>query len=156
MCWWKHSKIRLTGLAAVNVVDEKLPMFVVGKSKSPQCFKGVRHLPCRYHNEKKSWMDSVLFEEWVRELDRSFTTEKKKIVLLVDNCPAHPIIDNQQSIELIFLPPNTTLKLKPMDKGVIRSLKAYGKSISVGKLIEAIDKNKKTSCFLDIRCNENA
>ena len=65
-------------------------------------------------------MDSILFEEWIREVDRRFTKEEQKIILLVDNCPAHPSIDNLVSTELIFLPPNTTSKLQPMDQGVIR------------------------------------
>ena len=37
----KHSKIRLTGMAASNAVGEKLPMFVIGKSARPRCFNGV-------------------------------------------------------------------------------------------------------------------
>ena len=82
-------------------------------------------------------MDSILFEEWVREVDRRFTKEGRKIVILVDNCPAHPSIDNLVSAELIFVPPNTTSKLQPMDQDVIRSLKADYK-----KLIEAIEKKK--------------
>ena len=61
---------------------------------------------------------------------------------MVDNCPAHPSIDNPVSVNLILLPPNTTSKLQPMDQGVIRSLKAYYRSLSVQKLIEAIEKNK--------------
>ena len=59
----KHSKLRLTGLAAANAIGKKLPMFVIGKAKSPRCFKRVKHLPCRYRSQKKSWMDSILFEE---------------------------------------------------------------------------------------------
>ena len=31
----KHSKLRLTGLTAANGVGEKLPLFVIGKSKKP-------------------------------------------------------------------------------------------------------------------------
>ena len=138
----KHSKLRLTGLAAANAVGGKLPMFVIGKSKSPRCFKNIKHLPCRYRSQNKSWMDSILFEEWVRKIDRRFTAERKKIALVVDNCPAHPSIDNLVSNDLIFLPPNTTSKLQPMGQGVIRSLKAYYKSLSVRKLIDAIEKNK--------------
>ena len=65
----KNSKIRITGLAAANSVGDKLPMFVIGKSKAPRCFKNVTSLPCRYRSQKKSWIDSTLFEEWVRELD---------------------------------------------------------------------------------------
>ena len=66
----KHSKTRLTGMAAANAVGEKLPMFVIGKSARPRCFAGVRNLPCRYRSQKKSWIGSALIEEWVRELDR--------------------------------------------------------------------------------------
>ena len=135
----KHSKLRLTGLTAANAVGEKLPLFVIGKSKKPRHFKHIKHLPCRYRSQKKSWMDSILFEEWVREVDRRFTKEGPKIILLVDNCPAHPSIDNLVSFELIFLPPNTTSKLQPMmDPGVIRPLKAHYKTMSIKTLIEAI------------------
>ena len=105
---WKHSKIRVSGMAAENAMGDKIPMFVIGKSKSPRCFKGVKHLPCRYRNQNKSWMDCVLFEEWIQEMDTKFTKEKKKVALIIDNCPAHLSIDNLKSIELIFLPPNTT------------------------------------------------
>ena len=57
----KNSKIRLTGRAAANMIREKLRMFVIGKSQKPRCFK--HNLPCRYRAEKKSWMNSELFEE---------------------------------------------------------------------------------------------
>ena len=67
-------------------------------------------------------MDSILFKGWVCEVDRYFTKEGRKFVLLVDKCPAHPSIDNLVPTELIFLPPNTTSKLQPMDQGIIRSL----------------------------------
>ena len=87
-------------------------------------------------------MDSILFEEWVLEVNRRFTKEGREIVLFVDNCPAHPSIDNLVSTELIFLPPNTTSKLQPMDQGVIRSLKGRYKTMSNKKLIEAIEKIK--------------
>ena len=74
----KHSKIRLTGMTAANATGNKIPMFVIGKSKSSRCFKGVKHLPYRCRNQNKSWMDSVLFEEWIWEMDTKFTKEKKK------------------------------------------------------------------------------
>ena len=63
----KHSKIRITGLAAANAAGEKLPMFVIGKAKNPRCFTDTKTLPCRYRAQPKSWMDSCLFEEWVKE-----------------------------------------------------------------------------------------
>ena len=59
----KFSKVRLTGLVAANANGEKLPMFIIGKSKSPRYFKSLKQLPCRYREQKKSWMDSDLFEK---------------------------------------------------------------------------------------------
>ena len=80
-------------------------------------------------------------------MDTKFTKEKKKVALIIDNCPAHPTIDNLKSIELIFLPPNTTSKLQPMDQGVIRSLKAYYKALALQRLVVAIDKGKDLPVF---------
>lgn len=138
----KHSKVRLTGLAAGNAVGEKLPMLVIGKSKKPRCFSGVRNLPCLYKSQKKSWMDSALFEEWVRGQDRKFECEGRKIALIVDNCPAHPAISNLKAINLVFLPPNTTCKTQPMDQGVIRSTKAFYRGTIVRRYIDAVEKGK--------------
>ena len=43
----KNSKVRLTGMAAASATGQKLPIFVVGKSKAPRCFKNIKQLPCR-------------------------------------------------------------------------------------------------------------
>ena len=121
----KNSKIRITGLAAANSVGDKLPMFVIGKSKAPRCFKNVTSLPCRYRSQKKSWMDSTLFEEWVRELDVKFQKENRKIALIIDNCPAHPTIADLSNVKFLFLLPNTTSVSQPMNQGPIKCLKAF-------------------------------
>ena len=138
----KYSKVRLTGMAAASAAGEKLPMFVIGKSVKPRCFKHDS-LPCRYRAQPKSWMSSFLFDEWVKELDRKFEKENRKIVLIVDNCPAHPIVEELKAIELVFLPPNTTSKTQLMDQGVIRSLKAKYHRRIIKRLIQAVDMKKK-------------
>ena len=81
-----------------------------------------------------------LFEEWVREIDRKFSAEKRKIALIVDNCPAHPYVQIFDLVELIFLPPNTTSITQTMGQGIIRSTKAKYRSLTVKKLISALDK----------------
>ena len=98
----KHSKIRITGLAAANAVSSKLPMFVIGKAKNPRCFKNIKKLPCRYWSQRKSWMDSVLFEEWVRDINKKSQAEGRKVALIIDNCLAHPIIENLSHAKLVF------------------------------------------------------
>lgn len=87
-------------------------------------------------------MDSSLFEEWVREPDRKFDYQGRKITLTVDNCPAYLQISNLKAIHLVFLPPNFTSKTQPMDQGVIRATKAYYRQGCVKKFIDAVD-NKK-------------
>ena len=88
----KHSKIRVTGLAAANINDEKLPMFAIGKLQKPRCFKNIKKLPCCYRGQKKSWMDSTLFEELVREPHNQFEKEYRKIAFIINNCTGHPEI----------------------------------------------------------------
>ena len=87
-------------------------------------------------------MDSQIFEEWVRKLDRTFRMEGRKIALLIDNCPAHPSVSNLTNVQLVFLPPNTTSVLQPIDQGVIRSLKAHYRGRVVRRLCRALDKTK--------------
>ena len=54
---------------------------------------------------------------WVKELDWKFVAQDRKITLIVDNCPAHPIVDGLKAIELTFEPPNTTSKTEPLGNG---------------------------------------
>ena len=116
----KHSKVQLTGMAASNALGEKIPIFSIGKSASPRCLKYVRNLPWRYRSQKKVWMDRTLFEEWLHELDHKFKMQGTKVVMIVDNFPAHPEVSGLKAINLQFLPRNTTSCTHPMDQGVIR------------------------------------
>ena len=61
----------------------------------------------------------------------------RKILLLVDNCTAHPEMPNLDAVKVIFLPKNTTLVLQPMDMGIIQSLKAYYRNSLVKKIIQS-------------------
>ena len=60
--------------------------------------------------------------------------------LIIDNCTAHPHVENLERIELIFLPLNTTSVTQPMDQGIIRSVKAKYRSLAVRKLISALER----------------
>ena len=56
-------------MAATYATADKLPMVVLGKSKSSIYFTKVKKLPYRYRRQAKSWMTTELFDEWLRELD---------------------------------------------------------------------------------------
>ena len=84
-------------------------------------------------------MDSVLFEEWVRDVTK---VEGRKVALIIGNCPGHPVIENLSHVKLVFLPPNTTSVSQSMDQGVIRCLKAYYRKRSVKLILRSLDSNK--------------
>lgn len=68
-------------------------------------------------------MTSDIFKTWIKEIGGAMTLQRRKILRIVDNncnCPAHPKVEGLQSIELVFLPPNFTSVLQPIDQGIIR------------------------------------
>ena len=129
-------------MEARNAIEEKLLMFVIDKSKTTRCLKHIKNVPCKYKSQKKSWVDSQIFEEWVHKLNQTFQMEGRKIALLIDNCPAHPFVSDLTIVQLVFLPPNNTSVLQPTDQGVIRSLKAHYRARVVRRLCRALDKTK--------------
>ena len=86
-------------------------------------------LPVQYRVQTNSWMSSELFKAW---LLKTFVSEvlchlhnqklPEKAVLLLDNAPCHPEEDILQSpcgkVTGIFLPPNTSALIQPMDQGI--------------------------------------
>ena len=85
------------------------------------------------------------------------------MVLLVFNYSAHPTTKGLTNIHIIFLPPNTTVAIQPMDQGMIRSLKVlYWKRV-VRELFGALDKNVSLpkvsvvdACFIEHGLIEHA
>ena len=81
-------------------------------------------LPYRYQSQNKSWMDSTLFENLVRQLDNQFEKQNRNVALIIDNCTAHRDIGGLIAINHFFFPSNTTSALQSMDRGIIHSSKA--------------------------------
>jgi len=132
---YKKSKERITIALCANAAGtHKLPLFVVGKSAKPRAFKhlNMNALPVHYRAQRSAWMDTKIFTEWfmdyfcpsVRKHLRASNIPPKAILLL-DNAPSHPdggvLVDGD--IKAVFLPPNVTPLIQPMDQGVIECLK---------------------------------
>jgi DDE superfamily endonuclease len=65
----KREKFRITLAFACNATGtEKMPIFYIGYSKQPRCFKSVapEQQGFYYRNNKKAWMTSELLEEYVQ------------------------------------------------------------------------------------------
>lgn len=123
--------------------SEKLPPLVIGKFENPRCFKNLRKKPCVYKNNKKAWMTSKLFEEWVRALDAKMGCANRKILLLLDRCPAHPQnIQTLRNVTIKFLPANCTSKLQPLDLGIIHCVKVNYRKSLIRKLLICVEQSK--------------
>jgi hypothetical protein len=136
----KLSKERLTLLLCANFDgSDKYPLLVIGKSAKPRCFKNRLTLPTEYTHNKKAWMTSGLFCDWIKKFDQRMAG--RKVTLLLDNCPAHPKeIKGLKNVKVFYFPPNTTSLLQPMDQGVIRNIKSYYRASLNKKHVEALDK----------------
>lgn len=137
----KVSKKRITIVLCTNANGTyKFPLFVIGKSKRPRCFKGfnVNNYVCYYSN-KKGWMNSIIFFEIVNFINEKMIAENRKILLILDNAPSHKIVSNLSNVKITFLPPNTTAHLQPLDMGIIRSLKAKYKRQIVMQQLKTIE-----------------
>ncbi|KAE9546906.1 hypothetical protein FO519_009882 [Halicephalobus sp. NKZ332] len=143
----KKSKERITILVGANASGtEKLPLFVIGKSAKPRCFKNSK-LPVEYAANSKAWMTGAFFEKWLRKWDNQLKRDDRKILLFLDNCTAHPNI-KLQNIKLEFLPPNTTAISQPMDQGIIQNLKIHYRKYLLRSRVSAIDTN--TECSINL------
>ena len=142
-------------MAAASATGEKLLMFVIWKSKNPHCFKNVKHQSCEYKSQKKSWMNSEIFEEWDRKLNWKFCADDRKIALIIDHCSAHPSISNLTNVQIVFLPPNTMSILQPIDQGVIHSLKAHYRGRIVRFLCRTLEKKRALSKDFNFAINED-
>lgn len=135
----KMSKERITVLVTANMdgsVKEKL--LVIGKFRNPRCFKNVKRLPVNYEANRRAWMTSDIFEKFLHSWNSKLRSTNKKVLLLLDNCPAHPKV-TLSNIKLVFLPPNCTSVIQPLDQGIIKCLKNYYRKLLVMKLIHHLE-----------------
>ena len=130
---FKKAKDRITLLACANATgSHRLPLVFINKSAKPRCFKhmDMNNLPVHYYSQKKSWMDCSIFSNWFHQRFvpsvSKFCSEnglEKKALLLLDNAPSHPSSATMQSddgkIKAMFLPPNTTAAIQPMDQAIL-------------------------------------
>nr|XP_042910876.1 tigger transposable element-derived protein 4-like [Parasteatoda tepidariorum] len=114
---------------------EKLPLLMIGKSRSPRCFKNVKSKPIEYLSNTKAWMKAHIFEEWLLDLNRTYQRKNRKIILFIDNCTAHKSIPTMENITVVFFPPNMTSVVQPMDHGIIKNLKHFYRCLVVQHLL---------------------
>ena len=134
---FKAFKDRFTLLLGANLTgDCKLKPVMVYHSENPRALKGYnkKTLPVHWYYSRFAWMTASIFNDYsmgplVAELKEYCMANNLpfRILMVLDNAPAHPQVlqDLHNDIKFVFLPPNTTSLIQPMDQGVIQMFKAH-------------------------------
>lgn len=70
---------RLTALVCVNMTGcDELPLVIIGKSANTRCFKNKKTLRTPYTSNKKAWMTSGIFTDWLRNLNQKKSKEEEE------------------------------------------------------------------------------
>ncbi|XP_051012804.1 tigger transposable element-derived protein 4 [Acomys russatus] len=147
----KLCKDRITLAVGTNMDgSEKLPLLIIGKNRTPRCFKGIKSLPVYYEANRMAWMTATIFGQWMQKLDEKFQAQRRRVVIFVDSFPAHPEVKNLKSIELAFFPPCLSPELAAMKQGVIKSLKIKYRHCLIKKFLSSVENsNEFTFSLLD-------
>ena len=108
-----------------------------------RCFKSWSPAPfAEYHANATAWMNSKIFNEWALKFNRDMKLQKRTAVLLCDNAASHNLNGYERetmhglelvklgNLTVVYLPPNTTSIVQPLDQGIIAAWKvAYKRKL---------------------------
>jgi arginine repressor len=139
----KKDKTRITiALCANSNGTEKRNLFFIGHAEKPRAFKKKRgeDYGFYYRWNRKAWMTTILFQEWLLKFDIDMRKQQRQVLLLLDNAPSHAVKTlNLTNVTVMFFPPNTTSHIQPMDAGIISTFKKRYRSFQLGM---ALDREK--------------
>ncbi|XP_067123812.1 tigger transposable element-derived protein 1-like [Centruroides vittatus] len=137
----KPMKDRLTLALCANASgDCKIKPLLVYHSENPRAFKSHKilkeKLQVMWRANPKAWVTRKFFVEWINLVFgpsvKKYLQENNlpmQALLVLDNAPAHPpnleddLLEEFKFIKVLYLPPNTTPILQPMDQQVISNFK---------------------------------
>ncbi|GBL65099.1 Tigger transposable element-derived protein 1 [Araneus ventricosus] len=137
----KPMKDRLTLALCANASgDCKIKPLLVYHSENPRAFKSHKvlkeKLQVMWRVNPKAWVTRQFFVQWVNLVFgpsvKKYLQENNlpmQALVVLDNAPAHPpnleddILEEFKFIKVLYLPPNTTPILQPMDQQVISNFK---------------------------------
>lgn len=127
--------------ANLNGTDKMDPM-IIGRYENYQSFKNyfpeeqnsnshhelhlgekmARKFGISYQSNRKSWLTSTIFHDWLVAFDKRLVSDGRKIWLILDDSCSHRIINLRlQNIQLIYTSANS--KFLPFNWGVLEEFK---------------------------------
>ncbi|XP_053572819.1 tigger transposable element-derived protein 1-like [Bombina bombina] len=155
---FKPARDRLTLLLGANVSGTlKLKPMLVYHSQTPRALKGLNKamLPVYWRWNKRAWVTQEIFLDWYTNYFcptvHRFCQKNKlpsKAILLLDNAPCHPenlnAVKTPLDVNVVYMPPNITSDLQPMDEGIIATFKAYYLRQTFTEMVRVLDRSDTT------------
>lgn len=137
----KISKERITVVLCCSATGEKMKPLVIYKSIKPACFKNVNinNLGVQWAYNRKCWMTSEIFLDWLRKLNAKMVSEDRQIIMLLNNANFHPKQTVASNVKILFLPQNTTCYSQPLAQGIIQAMKLQYRKRMLRKLVTEVD-----------------
>ncbi|XP_058790941.1 tigger transposable element-derived protein 1-like [Phymastichus coffea] len=157
---FKVAKDRFTLLFCVNATGNlKCKPMLVYRSENPRALKGKNkeQLPVHWTSNKTAWVTRNNFENWflhsfIPEV-KEFLAKKNlafKVLLLLDNYKSHDgcLQTAHPDVEVMFLPPNTTSLIQPLDQTVIATFKSYYLRRVIKSLVQKVNLHRTCDNFV--------
>lgn len=108
--------------------SERLPVSMISKAPVSD---GSTDWPLPHFHQSKAWMDSKVFTKWFDQIFEPFllasssngSMRKRRVLLLLDNAPGHPVSFEKGDIRVLALHPKSTSWVQPLEMGVTTALK---------------------------------
>jgi len=166
----KLAKERMTiGLACNAAGTHKLKAAVIHTAKEPRAFKQGGRFPVNdyvsWHSNSTAWMTGQVFSQLMHAFNRQFKLAKRKVIMLMNNAATHTVAGGKtttlhglKAIELsnltiVFLPPNTTSHVQPLDQGIIAAFKLRYRKQLVRWILAAYDAEDDTTDLSTVKPN---
>jgi hypothetical protein len=109
--------------------DQALRFFRAKNSPALKNKNKTKNLPVVWQHNLRARVTGMTFNEWFHKCFISEVEEylakgglPLKFFLMIDNAPGQPhsISIEDKNVQVVFLPPNTTALLQPLDQSIIR------------------------------------
>ena len=140
----KFAKERLSNMLCCSATGDKLKPPIIGNAARPRAFKQKNvtpdNLPVTWKHNKKAWMTTAVFKDWLNQLNETMKEKKRRIILSVLNAISHVVSKKLSNVHVKFLPPRLTSELQTLDQGIIQTMKADYRKSMLHSLLAAVEK----------------